>query len=624
MSDTTSDVTAVSGKKRKWSYQATFAVGALLWLLGGLLANTVQTGGGDIRTQEVSYFTESGAKMAGLLYIPKTATTEAPACGVVAIHGYINSRDTMADISVEAARRGCVVLAPDQTGHGFSDAPAFADGYGGLASFSYLNSLPFVEGNNVAFVGHSMGGWASLVGAAQLGGAQAAALQAGEDPTELPSYRSLTFLSSAPDVAGVAPIPASTQFPTNVAVIEAKYSEFSQLMWDVAKGEDFATSPKLKAMFGTDQDVVEGQVYGDVSNGSGRIFWNENTTHPAITQDSAAIGHTMEWLQTTLTGMSETPSGQTWFWQEFGLTIALIGVLLVILPTGALLLRMPAFRGVVRPTGPVVGLKGPAWIGGVILSAVISVLTFYWLNDWATKADAEGNANIAASPWHSQTITTGIATWAVFGAIVSILLMVVFHFTTNRGKTNVLASYGFGENGRIPVKPILLGLVVAFLALVPTYVMVTLSQWFWSSDVRWWIYNIKPLDWTHVKIWISYIPFFTIYFVVLATVLHSQFRREQGRAIVEVIRNIVVVTIAYILFIGIEYGVLFARGDLLTSTQPLLTIVAIQFIPTFIIVGAVLSWFNRKSGWIWPGAFLCAIFVTAQIVAGTATQAIPW
>jgi len=60
--------------------------------------------------------------MSALLYIPPNATAQTRP-GILAVHGYINSRETQDGFAIEFARRGYVVLALDQTGHGYSDPP---------------------------------------------------------------------------------------------------------------------------------------------------------------------------------------------------------------------------------------------------------------------------------------------------------------------------------------------------------------------------------------------------------------------------------------------------------------------------------------------------------------------
>ena len=103
----------------------------ILILLGGFVAWMTQTSGGSVTIKDARWVGSNGTMMSGLLYIPDGVTAENPAPGIVAIHGYINSRETQDGFSIEFARRGYVVLASDQTGHGYSDGPAFANGFGG-------------------------------------------------------------------------------------------------------------------------------------------------------------------------------------------------------------------------------------------------------------------------------------------------------------------------------------------------------------------------------------------------------------------------------------------------------------------------------------------------------------
>lgn len=109
---------------RRWSLAI---VGLVLILAGGVLAWLTQTSGG-IQIRDVRFPGAKGNTMSALLYIPPNATPQLPAPGILAVHGYINSRETQDGFAIEFARRGYVVLALDQTGHGYSDGPAFATG----------------------------------------------------------------------------------------------------------------------------------------------------------------------------------------------------------------------------------------------------------------------------------------------------------------------------------------------------------------------------------------------------------------------------------------------------------------------------------------------------------------
>src|ERR1700694_3877928 len=134
---------------------------------GGGLAHVTQTSGG-IRIQDVRFKGAKGNTMSALLYIPPNATAQTPAPGVLAVHGYINSRETQDGFAIEFARRGYVVLALDQTGHGYSDPAAFANGFGGPDGLAHLGSLDIVDKNNIGLEGHSMGGRGILAAAAAM------------------------------------------------------------------------------------------------------------------------------------------------------------------------------------------------------------------------------------------------------------------------------------------------------------------------------------------------------------------------------------------------------------------------------------------------------------------------
>ena len=68
-----------------------FLAGWVLILGGAALASAIQTSGG-IKIRDVRFLGDSGVTMSGLLYLPPNATPQTPAPGVLAVHGYINSR----------------------------------------------------------------------------------------------------------------------------------------------------------------------------------------------------------------------------------------------------------------------------------------------------------------------------------------------------------------------------------------------------------------------------------------------------------------------------------------------------------------------------------------------------
>ena len=213
---------------RKWSLAI---AGVILILAGGVLAYLTQTSGG-IQIRDVRFAGAKGNIMSALLYIPPNATAQTPAPGILAVHGYINSRETQDGFAIEFARRGYVVLALDQTGHGYSDPPAFANGFGGPDGLAHLRNLDIVDKNNIGLEGHSMGGWTVLAAASAM-------------PND---YKSMVLEGSSTGKPFAAE--GTAAWPRNVALVFAQYEEFPDLMWGVERARDVTQSPKLWALFG--------------------------------------------------------------------------------------------------------------------------------------------------------------------------------------------------------------------------------------------------------------------------------------------------------------------------------------------------------------------------------------
>ena len=126
-------------------------------------------------------------------------------------------------------------------------------------------SLPFVDPNQIGLEGHSMGGWTVLAAAAdQPAGYQAMVLEGSS--------------TGKPFAAAGTPT-----WPRNLAVVESQLDEFAPLMWGVAKARDVGSSPKLETLFGVNQPVTAGRVYGDAATGTARVLYAPSRPTPAIT-----------------------------------------------------------------------------------------------------------------------------------------------------------------------------------------------------------------------------------------------------------------------------------------------------------------------------------------------------
>ncbi|MGN8548844.1 alpha/beta hydrolase family protein [Bradyrhizobium sp. 13971] len=563
-------------------------LGLILIVAGGLLAHFTQTAGG-IRIEDVRFKGAKGNTMSALLYIPPNATPQIPAPGILAVHGYINSRETQDGFAIEFARRGYVVLALDQTGHGYSDPPSFANGFGGPDGLAYLRSLQFVDKENIGLEGHSMGGWTVLAAAAAM-------------PND---YKSMVLEGSSTGKPFAAE--GTVSWPRNTALVFAQYEEFPDLMWSVQLARDVTKSPKLWALFGTQGAVEPGKVYGDPADGTARVLYTPALTHPAEHISHEAIGYSLDWFAKTLKGGTPRPvDDQIWFRKEIGTLIALVGFIALVIGTfDGLLearmfsrLRLPAVADGTMP--PHQAASGRRWTTAFILSAFIPALTYY-------PAFALGGTFVTPSAFLPQGITNQILVWAIVNGLITLALM---RFAPKRTSRTGLV----GQS-----------VVIALASVAVGYAALWLADLAFKIDFRFWIVALKLMSAKQFLIFLIYLIPFTAFFVVALHVLHRNFSTMDAPRGALYLTNILALTFGFIVLLVLQYGTLWLTGKLFNPVPdpgfvPLSTIVAIQFVPLLAIVAVIATFTWRRTGSSLPGALIAGLFVTWYIVAGTATQ----
>jgi len=567
----------------------------MVWL-GGFVAYQVQTDGGTISIRDVRFMGSNGVMMSALLYIPPNATADTPAPGIVAVHGYINSRETQSGYAIEFARRGYVVLAVDQSGHGYSDPPAFANGFGGPDGLAYIRTLNFVDIENIGLEGHSMGGWALGVATA----------------VYPDGYKSFMLQGSSTGTFG-APEGTATS-PRNLGLVFSTWDEFSLLMWGAEVATKINETDKLKTLFDTTETVEVGRLYGSIEEGTARKLYQPATTHPGDHLNSEAIGNAIEWMQLTLTGGNDlAPSNQVWMWKEIATLVALIGMIVFMLPFGAWLLELPFFVAIVRPLPEAKPINGVGRYIACAITIVVPIVTYFWLNNRQVEI-------LPASALFPQTVTSGILIWALGNAAVSLILFLVWHFTTNAKNGATISTYGLTTHIGTILKAIALAVCVIFAG----YLLLALSDFFFKTDFRFWVVAIKLFSPLQFQIFLGYLPFFTLYFLILGVALNGQLRLTHldgsdvtlGR---QTLANVGLLVIGFIGLLLFQYLPLLS-GAPLPLSEPLLSILAFQFVPLLTIVGVIMTFFFRRTGTVFVGAFICSMLITWIIVASTATQ----
>ena len=562
---------------RKWGF---FALGWALILIGGFLAHLIQTSGGT-RIEDVR-FPGDGITQSALLYVPASATAQHPAPAVLVSHGYINTREMQSPFAIELARRGFVVLAIDMKGHGYSGgAVRFpGDDLGGTAALRYLTSLPFVDKANIGLEGHSMGG-------IPISSAAAAMPEA---------YKAIVFEGSTPGFLGAAH-PASFH---NVEVVFGQFDEFALLMWGTPKGSMVGSGSKMAKAFGVAGPVVAGQTYGGVAAGTARRLVNPPVTHPWEHFSRAGVGGAVDWFQTTLTGAAHplAPNEQIWMWKEIGTLLGFVGLVVLLMGTFEVLLTVPVFDGLNHPMEPVAERRGGKWWLAFVLTAAIPALTYYPFMKWGQV--------FLPMQLFPQYIQNQLLVWALLNGLITLILS----FVLRGGKPAFTNRWGASA-------------LISAVTVAVGYLSLVLVDALWHVDFRFWVLGLKPLDPRHAVMAFPYFVLWAVYFLIAIRALTANLAvRGEGFIVQHGVWKIAM-CLGFAVLLIYEYGSLFSTGLLATPSEPLNTIVAIQFVPLLAVVGALAAFTYRRTNSYVPGSLICAALLAWYVTAGTATHWYP-
>ncbi|HWU64343.1 MAG TPA: alpha/beta fold hydrolase [Ensifer sp.] len=560
---------------RKWTL---VLIGFVLILAGAVVAHMTRTDGG-IKVKDVRFATPSGTVMSAFLYIPPNATAKTPAPGILAVHGYVNSRETQDGFAIEFARRGYVVLEMDQRGHGYSDGPAFADGFGGPAGLAYLRTFDFVDKANIGLEGHSMGGWTVLAAAAAM-------------PND---YKAIVLEGSSTGAPFAKE--GTPDWPRNLGLVYSKYDEFSQFMWGIHRPVDIVTGPKLQAVFGS-TDIKVGQLYGDIAAGTGRMLYQPATTHAGDHMSRAAIGDAIDWFSKTLVGGTPKPADdQIWYNKEFATLAILLGLMVLSLGIFDVALGLPAFASLKAEPQPARPSRNGGWWVAFLIATIVPAIAYFPLT-------GVGYTSVGAQPWLPQQLTNAFVTWALGVAVVSLILQLVLKGKGAEFNNRIWASLG-----------------IAVLTVLGVYGALALVGAAYGVDARFWIVALKLMSATQMKIFAIYLIPFTVFFLIALRSMHATLSIREQSAFGQYAWNALSFVLGLAVLLAGFYIAIWTTGGLPIPDLALFLIVGIPFVPVlaFVAIFSTFAW--RRTNSYLPGALFAGLFVTWFVVAGQATQA---
>lgn len=538
-------------------------VAIVLMFISMIGVSIVQTSGGTVEISELYFETDEGYTMCANLYVPENATAENPAPAIVASHGAYNNKEMQDANCVELARRGYVVLAIDQPGHGNTDLYSGSNGvYQGVLA---LSRMPYVDITRIGVTGHSMGGMSCNNAVVQDNAAEtqliAAVVLNSADATYVDTTDTSLSDEQASDYANI-------YGSRDVAIISCVYDEFFHKSTDENGNQlsspYFMESDNAQSFlyFGVDPTDLEPReadtIYTQEVGGetATRAIYRPAIIHPWSHFSTKSTAYTIEFFEQALGAPNPVDSSnQVWTVKEALNLVGLIGLFMFIVNFAILMLFTPFFGSlraneVAKPV-KLADKAGVAWFWlSMIISSLFAMVTYLPILTVGNAADVT-----APSPY-------GVGLWAAACGLFAILSMFVSYKVYGKKRGFSLVDRGVKTSLPNLGKTILLAIIVVCVG----YGWVFFADYFFASDFRIWTLGVKAF--TSDKVIVSlfpYLPLFLIFYVASAVSANSfNFNNIGGKK--EWVNNIIVsllVASPAIIMASIQYGTYFATNHMM-------------------------------------------------------------
>jgi hypothetical protein len=219
---------------------------------------------------------------------------------------------------------------------------------------------------------------------------------------------------------------------------------------------------------------------------------------------------------------------------------------------------------------------------------------------------ALGGLLLPASAVFRQTVTSQIMVWALLNAAIILAVGVLAKTPRGAGNTRIVPA-----------------ILISLATVAVGYASLMLAGALFTIDFRVFVVALKLLSGPQAVAFAIYLFPFTAFFAVTLRAMHRNLAVAGDGAARQYLSTIAALALGFLVLLALDYGTLFATGQLLTPWDPLDTVIAMQFLPLMVIVAVISTFTWRRTGSSLPGALVCGLFVTWYIVAGTATHWAP-
>ena len=479
-------------------------------------ASLIQTSFGKVDVKLMNLKTPDGQNLVYDLYKPSIATENDKQPFIVVVPGFQRSKEALSNIAIELSRRGYVVALIDPYAQGMSSSSlsrlaATTQGYGmfALVDYAYAENFSFVDINKIGSTGHSMGGNAAIRGADYFG---KEAIRSGKKSKLDSVYISGYVLTLRENIL--------RDSKSNMGVSYALYDEgaFRNDLqgWDAGNMKIAPESLRtVNSILPQDKKIKEvelGKYYGEKSNNTLRVIFNEELLHPFQPYNKEATKNQLDYFDKVFgTPIPINSKDQIWQYKEFFTLINMIVSLLMLIPISKLFLNLNFFKEIVKDVPaslPEQTLESKIifWVV-FFLSAFIACISFIPMVDVAKILFYE-SANRELTWFFPQRMNNSVMLWAAFNGSIGLAIFFISYYFFGRHHGVSTNSWGLQINRVELLKTIILGLSI----FICYYLILYCVYYLFHVDYRFWFMGVRIFQPEMLLVLVMYFPLFFIFF----------------------------------------------------------------------------------------------------------------
>ncbi len=479
-------------------------------------ASLIQTSFGKVDVKLMNLKTPDGQNLVYDLYKPSIATENDKQPFIVVVPGFQRSKEALSNIAIELSRRGYVVALIDPYAQGMSSSSlsrlaATTQGYGmfALVDYAYAENFSFVDINKIGSTGHSMGGNAAIRGADYFG---KEAIKSGKKSKLDSVYISGYVLTLRENIL--------RDSKSNMGVSYALYDEgaFRNDLqgWDAGNMKIAPESLRtVNSVLPKDKKLTEvelGKYYGESSNNTLRVIFNEELLHPFQPYNKEATKNQLDYFDKVFGApISINSNNQIWQYKELFTLINMIVSLLMLIPIAKLFLSLSFYRDIVKdiPASlPEQTSKSKMIFWSVFfLSALIACISFIPMVDVAKILFYE-SANRELTWFFPQRMNNSVMLWAAFNGSIGLVIFFISYYFFGRHHGVNTNSWGLQINKVELFKTIMLGLSI----FICYYLILYFVYFLFHVDYRFWFMGVRIFQPEMLLVLVMYFPLFFIFF----------------------------------------------------------------------------------------------------------------